>query len=377
MVDLPQEEDLVARLALVEGVLRMPQKSLTRDPQKSLAYVSPKIRGRWASAWTGDGSVGFWHLFRTLLRAAGGGGGQNPQVLLRGFGRWLAARDINPFDLPPRSLLPQIQAFLVGPSVEGRVARTVLANTMAANLGTFALLSAAEGFLDLDPGTLIRMPPRQAIAEARSRGVEITPTEGQGLASKLSRILDRITSSIHARLSGEDIFQDMVVGSTSPTTPKRAKVFYSIGESLRNSDSAFVPEKIISMASNSGKQRALDVIKRDRVKSLDAPLEEGSRTTLLDTLSDDFDLDRIFQGDPNSRLKEVISKVVDKLQNPSMREALGLWLDGKSIPEIMAEMGDRITLASLKTTQSRIRDKVRELIHKDPKLLQEFRDLIS
>lgn len=376
MSDLPQEEDLIARLALVEGALGMPRQSLTRNPQRSLAQVSPRIRGRWASAWTGDGSVGFWHMFKMLLRAAGGGSGQNPQNLLRGFGRWLSTRDINPFDVPPRSLLPQIQAFLVGAPAEGRVAREVLANTMAAGLGTFALLSAAEGFLGLDPGQLVRMPPRQAIAEAQKRGVNINPTEGGSLASKLSRMLDKITSTIHAAVSGEDLFQDMVVGSTSPTTPKRARVFYSIGESLRHKGSDFAPSVIMSMAANSGKQRALDQAKRKPTTSLDAPLGDGSRSSLLDTLADDQDLDQIFQGNPTSKLREVAEHVVEAIKNQDMKRALDLWLDGKTLPEIMAEMGSAITLGSLKTTQSRVRSKIREMIHKDPKLLQEFRDLM-
>lgn len=373
----PSSMDVVARLALLEGALRLPPQRLTRDIDLGLEIADRMLRGRQAHAWTGSGITGFWTMVRLLLRASGI---QNKiQDVLRSFGRWLKTRNINPADYIPKRLLSQFHEFLVSPP-DSNVRQAAMSAALGANLGLFAVLSAAEGYFEMTPGHLIKMQPRQAVRELEKLGIEIQSTTGATVFSGIRRILDKFSSVLSGALTGEDIFSSMVVESSTPGGSNRRKIFYAVGEDLRKKNKPFNPSLIISHVQKPIANRVLDEIgsKKNRMtQSLDAPFGGASDgNSLLDTIAD-TSFDQAIREDPHAKLHQVALKVIGGLKNQAMKDALSDWLAGLSNAEIMEKHGDKITLGSFKVSQTRVRDRIQEVIKENPALQQEFSDALS
>jgi hypothetical protein len=115
-----------------------------------------------------------------------------------------------------------------------RLATTV--RLAAWNMDMFARLSILEGAAGLPPGTWLAKKERgfgDALAHfGPGLAASWTAPTDQGVFDKAVKVADRMLSDTSG-MDGDELVQEMVVGSTAAGAPRRSRLFYSVGEALK------------------------------------------------------------------------------------------------------------------------------------------------
>lgn len=115
-----------------------------------------------------------------------------------------------------------------------RLATTV--RLAAWNMDMFARLSILEGAAGLTPGTWLAKKERgfgDALAHfGPGLAASWTSPTDQGVFDKAVKVADRMLTDVSG-MDGDELVQELVVGSNSPAAPRRSRLFYSVGEALK------------------------------------------------------------------------------------------------------------------------------------------------